>query len=479
MKKNNIERYIISTLILIGIIVFVYWFLHNPVKDLTTNVPGLDHRPLKDTSSKSNVIIGEKFKEFESYSSTSTGKWPRFRGANYDNINKENIKLIDHWGKEGPDIRWKVLLGEGHAGPVIYNGKVYILDYDERKKNDALRCFSLETGSELWRRWYNVDVKRNHGMSRTVPAINDKYILTIGPKCHVMCCNPQNGDFLWGIDLEKEYRTEVPLWYTGQCPLIDNDIAVIATGGSSLLIGVDCASGKVIWKTPNPDQWKMSHSSIMPVSIGGKKMYIYSAIGGICAVSAEGSDIGQILWKTNLFSPSVVAPSPLYIGSGKIFVTAGYGAGAAVLQINRTGETFSVIMLQKYKPIDGVASEQQTPIYYHNYIFAILPKDAGERRNELACCKADNCQKILWTSNTTERYGLGPYIIADNKFFILNDDATLTIASASVSKFTILDKAKILDGQDAWGPMAIADGRLLMRDSKVMVCIDLRLKGHS
>ena len=107
---------------------------------------------------------------------------------------------------------------------------------------------------ELWRRWYSVNLKRNHGMSRTTPAITDKYIVTMGPKCHVMCCNPQNGDLLWGIDLGKDFNTEVPLWYTGQCPLIDNDIAVIAPGGSSLLIGVDCATGKVVWKTPNPDK---------------------------------------------------------------------------------------------------------------------------------------------------------------------------------------------------------------------------------
>ena len=60
------------------------------------------------------------------------------------------------------------------------------------------------------------------------------------------------------------------------------------------------------------------------------------------------------------------------------------------------------------------------------------------------------------------------------KFFILNDDGTLTIAKANTSKFEFLDKARIIEGQDAWGPIAIADGRLLMRDSKQMVCLDMR-----
>jgi len=474
MFRNKVERNVIVAIILVAIVVFIYWFLHNPVKSLTVNVPGQDHRPAKDTSSQSAVVIGEKFKEYTTVTSALTGKWTRFRGADFDNINKENIKLIDQFGKGGPKIRWKVELGDGHAAPVIFNGKVYILDYDERKKNDALRCFSLETGTELWRRWYSVSLKRNHGMSRTTPAITDKYIITMGPKCHVMCCNPQNGDLLWGIDLGKDFNTEVPLWYTGQCPLIDNDIAVIAPGGSSLLIGVDCATGKVVWKTPNPDKWKMSHSSVMPMVLGGKKMFVYNAIGGICGVSAEGADIGKMLWKTSVFNPSVIAPSPLYLGNNKIFMTAGYGAGGAVFQIVKQGDGFSVNVLKNYKPKDGLASEQQTPILYNQYLFGILPKDAAEKRNQFVCCTADDTQKILWTSSTSDRYGLGPYLMADGKFFILNDEGTLTIAKVSTSKFIFLDKAKIMDGQDAWGPMALADGMLLLRDSKQMVCIDVR-----
>ena len=266
----------------------------------------------------------------------------------------------------------------------------------------------------------------------------------------------------------------MPFWYTGQCPFIENDIAVIAPGGTSLLIGVDCATGKLVWQTPNPDKWKMSHSSVMPMTFGGKKMYVYAAVGGICGVSAEGSDKGQILWKTAEFAPSVVAPSPVIMDNGKILITAGYGAGAMLFQLTNNGGAFGVKILQKYKPVEGLASEQQTPIVMGNYIFSIQPKDAGGSRNQLICCKTDDCKKILWTSGKTDRFGLGPYIVADGKFFILNDDGELTIAKATASGWTQLDKVKVIDGVDSWGPIAIADGYLLMRDSKQMVCIDVR-----
>lgn len=218
----------------------------------------------------------------------------------------------------------------------------------------------------------------------------------------------------------------------------------------------------------------MSHSSIVPMNFAGRKMYIYAAIGGIIGVSASGNDIGSILWKSSQFKPSVIAPSPLILENGKILIMAGYGAGAILLQLINNPNGFSVKVLQSYKPVGGIASEQQTPIYYKHHIFAILPKDAGVGRNQFVCCDAEDVTKILWTSSKTDRYGLGPYILADGKFFILSDDGTLTIAKAGITQFEFLDKAKIIDGQDAWGPMAIADGYLLMRDSKQMVCINMK-----
>ena len=58
--------------------------------------------------------------------------------------------------------------------------------------------------------------------------------------------------------------------------------------------------------------------------------------------------------------------------------------------------------------------------------------------------------------------------------FILNDEGVLTIAKPGISKFEMLDEVKVFDAQDAWGPMAIADGYLVLRDSKKMYCIDLK-----
>jgi len=144
-----------------------------------------------------------------------------------------------------------------------------------------------------------------------------------------------------------------------------------------------------------------------------------------------------------------------------------------LFKVEKVGNEYGTRVLQQFKPKDGIASEQQTPLLYKNHILTILPKDAGGNRNQFVCCSTDDCETILWTSGKSARYGLGPYIIADDKFFILKDDGTLTIAEARVDKFKELDKYKVMDGHDAWGPLAIANGKLLMRDSKKMLCLDI------
>ena len=475
MLKKNLYRYLLPAFIVAGIGLLAVWLVYNPVSSFRQSIPGMDERKTGAVATQ-KVNIGETFTFFKTCDDIPGTRWPRFRGADFDNVSKENIRLIDKFSKEGPKILWKIPLGEGHAAPAVYDGRVYILDYDEPSKQDLLRCFSLLSGEELWRRGYHVRLKRNHGLSRTIPAVNEKYVVTIGPRCQVMCVDRLKGDYLWGLDLATEYKTEVPFWYTGQCPLIENDTAIIATGGKALLIGIDCKTGTKAWETPNPKNWKMSHSSIMPMTFKGKKMYVYCAVGGICGVSAAGADKGKILWETTGFSPAVIAPSPLILDNGLVFMTAGYGAGAALVQVKENGGLYSAEIVQQYKPLAGLASEQQTPIYYNGFIFGILPKDAGELRTQFACYKASDTKKAIMSSGKTDRYGLGPYILADNKFFILNDDGEMTIAKYSTSKFAVLDKAKIIDGQDSWGPFAITGGYLLMRDSKTMLCIDVRAK---
>jgi outer membrane protein assembly factor BamB len=463
----------VATFVL-GLLAVGWWIGYRPLQSLGLSLPGADGY-IPAGQAEENIIIGEHFQALNAMDPVRGESWPGFRGAYHDNIYRNRMPLVSNFSQGGNEILWSVSLGEGHAGPAIWDGLVYLLDYDEEKRADMLRCFSLETGREIWRRWYDVHIRRNHGMSRTVPAVTREFILTLGPRGHIMCLDRESGDLLWAMDLEKDWGTEIPLWYTGQCPLIDNGVAVIAPGGDALMIGVDCATGEVLWETPNPGGWEMSHSSVIPYTFEGKKMYVYSAIGGALGVAADGPLAGEILWKVPQWNHRVIAASPVGMPDGKIFLTAGYGAGSMVLQLHAEGGVFKAEILETFRPGEGLSSEQQTPVYAGGHLFGVLPKDARTMRNQFVCVDPADFTSFVWTSGSTARFGLGPFILADNKFYLLDDDGTLYIIEMSLQEFRQLDSMQIIDnGHDAWAPLAVADGYLLLRDSHTMVCIDIK-----
>jgi outer membrane protein assembly factor BamB len=478
MKKNKITLFT-GALVVFYLLVLIGWHIYDPTTGFTEAVPGADHRPEGHARKADDVLIGEFFMKEGTAPTTDPsprrgeevselkGEWPCFRGANHDNQTGKPLGTLSI-----KDV-WTVETGEGHAAPVISEGKVYVLDYDEQLSSDVLRCFDLPTGKPLWKRWYRVPMKRNHGFSRTIPAIWHDLVVTIGPEGHVMCCNKHTGDMLWTIDMKKRFGTEIPFWYTGQCPLIDNDALILAPAGKdTLMLGVDVQSGKTLWGTPNSIGFKMSHSSVMPMTFAGTPTYVYVGVGGVCGVSAQQGHQGQLLWSATKWQPSVVAPSPLQISPNQVFLVAGYGAGGALLQVTQNGSTWKAEILDSYKAAEGMSSEQQTPINYNGTLITILPKDGGGMRERLAMYSPNNIHSPIWTSAADERFGLGPYMMVGDMLFAFKEDGELFVYSVSAKSMTLLKRQRIMEeGIDAWGPMAYADGYLIVRDSKTIKCL--------
>ncbi|HXX94833.1 MAG TPA: PQQ-binding-like beta-propeller repeat protein, partial [Planctomycetota bacterium] len=425
------------------------------------------------------VNIGEHFEKLDGHPSTVTGSWTGFRGPGYDNVNSEQVPLADRWPTKGPPQLWEKPLGEGYAGAAIHKGRVYVMDYDVEKREDALRCFSLDDGKEIWRRSYRMRIVNSHAFSRTVPAVTDKYVVTMGPKCHVMCVDADSGDLKWGIDLVKEYGTTVPEWYTAQCPLIDGSTAVIAPSGpEALMIGVDCETGKVLWKTPNPKNWKMSHASVMPMTVGGKKMYVYATPkANVVGISADKEAPGALLWEVTLpWKPTypVIAASPVIMEDGYFFMTTGYSAGSVLLKVAEEGGKLQAKIVWSLDEKSGLCCEQQTPIYYKKHVYALLPETAGGLKDQLVCMNPFDGGKIVWASGKEKRFGhFEPFLAADGKLFVMSSKGALTLVKASPEKYEEMAEFQVLQGHDPWAPMSLAGGRMLVRDSKKMVCINV------
>jgi outer membrane protein assembly factor BamB len=469
MKKFLIADCLPMTFVVAGVVALMYlWLRADAAVDLKERLPGGDNKPKDATGANEPVKIVGTLVKADGVPANLPGAWPRFRGPNYDAISLEKVTLARAWPQEGPRVLWSVEVGEGYAGAAILEGRVYLLDYDQNKQADVIRCLSLSDGKEIWRYSYPVKIKRFHGMSRTVPAVTDKYVVTLGPKGHVTCLDSKTGEFRWMVNLVKEFGTTIPQWYAAQCPLIDDGKAIVAPAGSALMIAVDCATGGIVWQIPNLDKWVMTHSSIVPMEFKGSRFYIYcggsTEAGGVVGVSAKD---GQVLWRTDEWKVRTNVPMPLVIGEDRIFLTAGYGqydSGCTMLRLVESDGKITATSEFKH-PTAVFGSMQHTPIFYNGYIYGV------GMDKQLICLDLQG--KPVWTSTSANTFGSGPYAIAGGLLYVLNDSGILTLVEVGSSVYVQLARAKVLDGIESWGPMAIASGRLIVRDLTRMVCLDI------
>jgi outer membrane protein assembly factor BamB len=63
-------------------------------------------------------------------------------------------------------------------------------------------------------------------------------------------------------------------------------------------------------------------------------------------------------------------------------------------------------------------------------------------------------------------------------FFILDGKTgMLRLVEANTKEYKELASAQILSGEDVWGPMALSNGKLIIRDMSQMVCLQVGPSG--
>lgn len=464
-------RWLPGVVALAGLAALALWWGSHSEGGLRLRIPGTDAAPGGESGGSNPVLAGQLIPG-EGKPAELPGAWPQFRGPNRDghslspSARERGAPLSRDWKSNPPRELWALDVGEGYAGAAIRAGRVYLLDYDRDAKQSVLRCLSLADGKEIWRYTYPLTIKRNHGMTRTVPAVTEKSVIALDSKCNVFCLDAASGERRWTVSLVREFGATVPEWYAGQCPLVDGDKLILAPGGkNALLVALDLGTGKALWQTPNAHDWKMTHSSLMPMEFAGRRFYVYCASKGVVGVDAND---GKLLWETTDWKISIATvPTPLPLPDGKIFLTGGYGAGSLMLQMEDKDGQLSAKPAFKLAP-EVFGATQHTPILMDAHLY-------GARADgRFVCLGLDG--KVVWASGPTETFGLGSFLIADDLIFALNDSGKLRLFEASAARFNLLGEVQPLANRESWAPMALAGNRLLLRDLTRLVCLDLAAK---
>ena len=210
----------------------------------------------------------------------------------------------------------------------------------------------------------------------------------------------------------------------------------------------------------------MTHVSIVPMEFAGRRMYVYCGKGGVAGVDAQD---GKILWETTDWKVDMATcPSPVIVPGGRIFCSGGYNSGAVMLQLKEAGGKIAAQTLYRLNA-KQFGSEQQTPVLFDGRLYGVRQRD-----RQLVCLDLDG--KELWNSGR-DKFGSAPYMMADGLIYAMDDNGQLTMAEATPDAYRPLARAQVIeDGHDSWGPLAMAAGRLIVRDMTRMVCLDVAKK---
>jgi len=260
-----------------------------------------------------------------------------------------------------------------------------------------------------------------------------------------------------------EQGTKVPQWYAGQCPLIDGECAILAPGGKALLMAVELATGKTRWATPNPRGFGMTHSSIVKLEHAGVAQYVYCHTEGVAGVAAAD---GRLLWNHPGWKISIAnVPTPVVLPGSRLLLTGGYNTGAALLELSGPGDDPAVT--ERFRLDASVfGSDQQTPIFHQGHVYGVI---AGGR---LACLDLEGRRR--WRADPGPGFGLGPYILAGGTLLAVEGGTgRLHLVAARPERFEPLGSCLPLEGVEVWAPLALAAGRLLIRNHKTLACFDV------
>jgi outer membrane protein assembly factor BamB len=413
-------------------------------------------------------------------SNTYAQDWPQYLGPNGNNSsNQKNI--LRSWPQQGPEVLWTTAVGIGYGGPVVKDGKVYLLDRDD-KVGDKMRCFDLSNGKELWSFGYDAPGSVMFPGSRSVPALDGNRLYSCGPYGNLYCIDINTHKALWNKNVWTDFGGgEIPRWAITQCPLVLGDLLILASQAPQAgVVAYDKLTGNVRWKTPSLGA--VGYVSPAIVKVGKESHVVMITASAGRGESASGGKVvgidpltGKVLWEYTNWQCGIPVPSAVDAGEGRVLITGGYQAGAAMIKVEKKADgSYSVSEL--YKNAD-FGAHTQPPVLYNGNFYAQY--STNERKDGLVCMSIDG--KIKWKTGRTPLFDKGGLILADGLLLGTDGSSKLYLIEPDPSAFKPIATSDLLKPETGfkgssnqnWAPLALADGKLLIRDQSRLICVKI------
>ena len=266
------------------------------------------------------------------------------------------------WPKSGPALIWKKDVGQGFSGPVVANGKLIL--FHRVGDSEVVECLNALTGQRIWSTESPTRYRDDFGFDegpRGTPTIAAGRVVTCGAEGMLQSLDFATGKRIWSVDTRAKFG--FPKGYFGAActPLVDGDRVLVNVGGpnGAGIVAFDAATGKILWTATNDEA---GYSAPVAATLGGVRHALFLTRNGVVDLDpANGKVRFQFPWRSRN-NASVNAAAPLLIGD-LLFVSASYGAGAGVFQIDGANAK------KLWASDDALSNHYATSVYHDGYLY--------------------------------------------------------------------------------------------------------------
>jgi len=399
--------------------------------------------------------------------------WPQYYGPRRDASSTEK-GLLRTWPKEGPRVVWTVPLGPGFGGPAVSQGKLYLLDRDE-KVGDTLRVYDFATGKELWTFAYNAPGSFMFPGSRTSPTVDGDRAYICGPLGDLYSIDVNTHKPVWHKNVWTDFGGgALPRWAITQNPLVYRNLLIVGSQTSQAgVVAYDKLTGELKWQTPAL-AGATGYVSPSVVKVGGEdQLVMVMAAQGFGRTAAGGSVngidplSGKVLWTYTNWQCGIPVPHAVDAGEGRVLITGGYNAGTSMIKVEKKADG-SYGVTELFKTVE-FGAHTQPPILYRDHFYAQYT--TNERSDGFICMGMDG--KVRWKTGENPAFVRGGSLLADGLLLSTDGSTMLYLIEPDPSGFKPLASAVLLEQGTNWAPLALVDGKLLIRDQKQMKCLQV------
>ncbi len=372
--------------------------------------------------------------------------------------------ILDKFPAEGLKPTWTVPIGSGYSGPVVSNGRVFVMDYRPKPGTKTLEaiervlCLDETSGKILWTHEWETHYRRQLQSyatgPRSTPLVDAGRVYTLGATGRMHCLEAETGRVVWEYDALEAFDAEVPTFGMSAAPLAWKDTVIFVCGGrDGLLHAFDKATGQEKWKAL-PADYEMPYSSPELLTIDGMTQLVQ---WDQRQLSGLDPDTGKVLWQAPFRARSNMALARP-VQSGNRLLVSGFYDGSMLVQVTADGAQ----VLWKNGG-EGERPEQTkslhavitTPIVEGNHFYGTC--SYGELRG----LSLEDGSRIWQREDLTRqgRWGSMFWVKNGERYFVNNDLGELLILQFTPQGPVLLDRTQLIqpDTHCGYGPRRFAD----------------------